>query len=89
MRRHRCDLRPVDVYHRGYLPPGVLLGRPLAQTVVLRRCASCGDLDAIVLAGEWTAEQVRGQTLSATRLPAAAEPGCGHVYETSPAEPGG
>jgi hypothetical protein len=80
MRRHRCDLRPVDVQHREQMRPGAVFGRPAEQTLVLRRCKGCGDLDTIELEGTWTLEQVCGGRLSAVTLPMAAVPGGGHVY---------
>jgi|SRR5215831_16977231 len=84
MRRHRCDLRPVDVQPLELLPAGVLWGKAVPRTIVLRRCAGCGNLDTLTLDGAWSIEQCRGQTLSATALPSAAAPGGGHVYAPPP-----
>jgi hypothetical protein len=54
--RHRCNWRNVDVWHLPQLMP---MG--MTQTVVLRRCVSCGLPDTITLNGRWTIEQVNGQ----------------------------
>jgi hypothetical protein len=81
-------MRPVDVEHRDRIPPGMVFSsRRTTETVVLRRCTgtACGNLDSIVLNGNWTLEQTRGQTLSAATLPMAAVPGGGHVYRAEPA----
>ena len=39
--------------------PSVMFGKPVPHTIALVRCTECGMPDALLLAGEWTLDDLR------------------------------
>lgn len=57
---------PAHLHHWAALAaqryvPSVMIGKPVPHTVFLVRCTGCGEPDSLMLAGEWTLEDLAGK----------------------------
>lgn len=55
---------PVHLHHWTILSaqphtPFAVIGKPVPHTIALVRCTECGEPDSLMLAGEWTLEDLR------------------------------